>query len=99
MGGAQTHTRRSSKDGDKGYTRKAQKRGGKRTGFGDEVHGTVVVVRDTDRRGARDCGKRRRDTGKDVDEESELCDGFRERVGPELSPAAADEESVGVPPG
>jgi hypothetical protein len=65
-----------------------------RTGFGNTVDGTVVVVPDTDRRGTRHCGNRRRDTRED----SELCVVLRELDAPELLPEAEDEDRVGTPP-
>jgi hypothetical protein len=88
----------SSKDSDKGCSRKARKREEKRTGIGNKGHGVVVVVRDTDRRRARDCGRRRRDTGEVVDEDSEPCVVLREQVALELFPEAEDEDRVGILP-
>jgi len=58
----------------------------------------VVAVPDTDRRGTRLCGSRRRDTGEGVDEDSELCVVLRELDAPELLPEAEDEDRVGTPP-
>jgi len=69
-----------------------------RTGFGDKVDNTEVVVPDTDRRGTRLWGSRRGDTDEGVDEDSELCVVLRELDAPELLPEAEDEDRVGILP-
>ena len=69
-----------------------------RTGFGDNFDDTAVVVPDTDRRGTRLCGSRRRDAGEGVDAESELCVALRELDAPELFPEVEVEDRVGILP-
>jgi hypothetical protein len=71
------------------------KREKRRTGFGDKVDDTVP---DTDRRGTRLCGNRRRDTGEGADADSELCVILPELDAPELLPEAEDEDRVVIPP-
>jgi hypothetical protein len=55
-------------------------------------------VPDTDRRGTRLCGSRKRDTDEGVDDDSELCVVLRELDAPELLPEAEDEDRVGILP-
>jgi hypothetical protein len=69
-----------------------------RTGLGDNVDDTVAVVPDTDRRGPRLCGSRRRDTGEGVEKDGEFCVVLRELDAPELFPEAEDEDRVGILP-
>ena len=55
------------------YARKERRREERRTSNGDDVDDSVVIVRDTARRGTRDCGRsRERDARDDAEEDTEV---------------------------
>jgi hypothetical protein len=68
------------------------------TGLGDGVDGTEVILRDTGRRGTRDCGSsREKGAGDGVNEGSEVCVILPGLDAPELL-SEADDDTAGTAP-